>query len=79
MGFNSSFKGLTYNNQIRDTLTDILVLTKYGFTSVHRLMDKRPEYAALKIPIFFMDDRCKSVNSEYDVRLLAENIRPLSL
>ena len=30
-------------------------------------MDKIPEYTALKIPIFFMDDFCKSVNSEYDV------------
>jgi hypothetical protein len=33
-------------------------------------MDKRPEHAALKIPIFFMDDRCKSVNSEYGVASL---------
>jgi hypothetical protein len=33
-------------------------------------MDKRPEYATLKIPIFFKDDRCKSVKSEYDVVFL---------
>jgi len=33
-------------------------------------MDKRPEYAALKILIFFKDDRCKSVKSEYDVVFL---------
>jgi hypothetical protein len=30
-------------------------------------MGKRPEYAALKIPIFFTDDLLKSVNSEYEV------------
>jgi hypothetical protein len=41
-------------------------------------MDKRPGNAALKIPI--LDDRCKSVKSEYDVVSLdGEHSAPFSV
>jgi hypothetical protein len=44
-------------------------------------MDKRPEYGALKIPIFFfMDDSCNPVKSEYDVVSLdGEKSAPFSV